>query len=1016
MDLMNISTYIWNIFLLFLFFLPGAILESFEKNNTKTLIKNLQLDLKDINSMETINKMSSTAPSVFSTALALTATTETPVKAILLSSLTKTTQTMTAAKAATTQTTTESIKLLSSEQKTQNDTSQQQQKENNHYKQPKKTKRNLKVTTGSNHEILKSNMTTIATSPTATLIDEQRKQEQQTKLFAISATDFPKNKTDYILPTILHDSINTLRNNDKTRAIRENTSQLQQAGKIMLTKLHITKKSIQNSLVRNPFENVYKDQNALGQPTITNISSISELYIDDPDIYEDKSDSMLHRNNYDGIGQKTNTLNTETITINSINKSNQAAVILAITTTTTTTRKPSTLATKQNHMYDNNSALSYLPYQSAALKASAPNMKTLNSNLNMYPGSGSSISRGSFGGGSSSSLKRDTLMSLAGIISTTKAAAVDNSFMKNSTNSHILHTTDDVEKENVLKIQHNFKSNNSLAMKQISQTTMKITPPTTTTIALNKTLSSSSTSSSALPFNVSSTHSVTSAAIISTTKEIPTTTVTTSTSKSTLRTTTRRRKIPTTTLKPPPTIDDYQTITSQAGTHAYLPCNVKQLVKKPISWLRVRDGHILTVDQTTFIADQRFQSIFTTNPERWSLQIKYVQLKDAGIYECQVSTEPKASAIIYLHVVEPKTELIGAPTRHVKAGSQVKLLCIISQALEPPLFINWFYNQKQIYLHNRKGWHTEIERIELPPETTTTTTTTTSTTTTTTTTAAPTTTTSTSVPSLSSSSSTLSSTSSSMLNGSETSAMHVFTSITPQQSLNDGNLLELVSESTYNNYPNLIQPEATSISTTLKTQQTHTSAAATTNNTTVTKTKATPSETESMVAATTSTTTTTLPSAMPVTTTTLSFDDDTDDNDGNVVDDDDEVDYKTNPSATAFEAAEAIAAGRGYMMLSSLMTFTDVKQITTASLIIPSVQKQDSGNYTCSPSNSEPRTVILHVLNGEYSASAITSAALNILIPYKLLIFNLSLFIYNNSMWKNTIIYTQYLIKRYSGG
>lgn len=75
------------------------------------------------------------------------------------------------------------------------------------------------------------------------------------------------------------------------------------------------------------------------------------------------------------------------------------------------------------------------------------------------------------------------------------------------------------------------------------------------------------------------------------------------------------------------------------------------MVKKPISWLRVRDGHILTVDQTTFIADQRFQSIFTTNPERWSLQIKYVQLKDAGIYECQVSTEPKASAIVYLHVV-----------------------------------------------------------------------------------------------------------------------------------------------------------------------------------------------------------------------------------------------------------------------------------------------------------------------------------------------------------------------------
>ncbi|ALC45786.1 dpr15, partial [Drosophila busckii] len=131
----------------------------------------------------------------------------------------------------------------------------------------------------------------------------------------------------------------------------------------------------------------------------------------------------------------------------------------------------------------------------------------------------------------------------------------------------------------------------------------------------------------------------------------PATTTATTTTAAATTTTTTRRPAPTTTLKPPPTIDDYQTIISQAGTHAYLPCNVKQLVKKPISWLRMRDGHILTVDQTTFIADQRFQSVFSPNPERWSLQIKYVQLKDEGTYECQVSTEPKASAIVHLRIV-----------------------------------------------------------------------------------------------------------------------------------------------------------------------------------------------------------------------------------------------------------------------------------------------------------------------------------------------------------------------------
>ncbi|XP_052567537.1 uncharacterized protein LOC128093799, partial [Culex pipiens pallens] len=45
------------------------------------------------------------------------------------------------------------------------------------------------------------------------------------------------------------------------------------------------------------------------------------------------------------------------------------------------------------------------------------------------------------------------------------------------------------------------------------------------------------------------------------------------------------------------------------------------------------------------------------------------------------------------------------------------------------------------------------------------------------------------------------------------------------------------------------------------------------------------------------------------------------------------------------------------------------------SLIIESTRKKDSGNYSCSPSNSPPITVSLHVINGESSASAVTSSA-----------------------------------------
>lgn len=95
--------------------------------------------------------------------------------------------------------------------------------------------------------------------------------------------------------------------------------------------------------------------------------------------------------------------------------------------------------------------------------------------------------------------------------------------------------------------------------------------------------------------------------------------------------------------------------------------------------MRVRDDHILTVDRVTFIADERFHAFHPTSPaamsstsaaiasssatgssaaaaatdssDTWQLQIKYVQARDEGIYECQVSSEPKISARINLNVV-----------------------------------------------------------------------------------------------------------------------------------------------------------------------------------------------------------------------------------------------------------------------------------------------------------------------------------------------------------------------------
>lgn len=91
---------------------------------------------------------------------------------------------------------------------------------------------------------------------------------------------------------------------------------------------------------------------------------------------------------------------------------------------------------------------------------------------------------------------------------------------------------------------------------------------------------------------------------------------------------------------PPPLFTNYPQQTRQFSNN------------KSVSWIRVRDDHILTVDRMTFIADDRYQAIYVDSSGMWTLQIKYVQARDAGIYECQVATtEPTVSARAHLHVV-----------------------------------------------------------------------------------------------------------------------------------------------------------------------------------------------------------------------------------------------------------------------------------------------------------------------------------------------------------------------------
>ncbi|XP_069180514.1 fibroblast growth factor receptor 1-like isoform X2 [Procambarus clarkii] len=137
-------------------------------------------------------------------------------------------------------------------------------------------------------------------------------------------------------------------------------------------------------------------------------------------------------------------------------------------------------------------------------------------------------------------------------------------------------------------------------------------------------------------------------------------------------------------------------ITVHQDTVAYLPCTVNQLGDKSVSWVRQRDADILTVDRYTFVRDDRLTVHFTPDTGTWTLVIKYVQERDAGTYECQISTEPKMSMLVHLNVIVPQVEVSGAADKYVRSGSTARLECKVSSTVQLPDYIFWYHSGERL--------------------------------------------------------------------------------------------------------------------------------------------------------------------------------------------------------------------------------------------------------------------------------------------------------------------------------
>uniref|UniRef100_A0A1B6CUT9 Ig-like domain-containing protein n=1 Tax=Clastoptera arizonana TaxID=38151 RepID=A0A1B6CUT9_9HEMI len=164
-----------------------------------------------------------------------------------------------------------------------------------------------------------------------------------------------------------------------------------------------------------------------------------------------------------------------------------------------------------------------------------------------------------------------------------------------------------------------------------------------------------------------------------------------------------------------PFFDDVspRNITAIVGQSSTLNCRVKHLGDRTVSWMRKRDLHILSSNIFTYTGDGRFGVIHPESSDEWSLRIEYVQKRDAGIYECQVNTEPKINLAIMLNVEAAQANIWGPEDVYVKKGSTISLTCSVNVHSTPPGSVLWYQGSSVVDFDSpRGGISLETEKTE----------------------------------------------------------------------------------------------------------------------------------------------------------------------------------------------------------------------------------------------------------------------------------------------------------------
>uniref|UniRef100_A0A6A7FVK7 Muscle, skeletal receptor tyrosine protein kinase-like isoform X1 n=1 Tax=Hirondellea gigas TaxID=1518452 RepID=A0A6A7FVK7_9CRUS len=126
-------------------------------------------------------------------------------------------------------------------------------------------------------------------------------------------------------------------------------------------------------------------------------------------------------------------------------------------------------------------------------------------------------------------------------------------------------------------------------------------------------------------------------------------------------------------------------VTAVVGQTARLPCRVINLGQKDM--------------------------VRNRKTKEWILQISPVTFRDAGVYECQVSTSPKISLPVTLNVEVQQARIQGPAEVYIQNGSTISLTCVVNTHSENVGAVTWYRNSNSLdYDSPRGGVSLEIEK------------------------------------------------------------------------------------------------------------------------------------------------------------------------------------------------------------------------------------------------------------------------------------------------------------------